>query len=267
METRRLYRSRTDRQLGGVAAGLARYLNMDVTLVRIAFVLLALFTGFGAMAYLAFWLLVPYEGEEGKSTEENVRSGADEVGERVRSLTARFGGRDADGGWLVGIGLVLFGVYFALRSFRFFDWLNPGVLWPLLMIAAGAVLLSNAGGCWRSTAPGQAPEAERTETPEAEAAAPEAPRHPRRRGTNLTGALLLIAVGGFFLALNFGLLDWSVLDNIWRFWPVLLILAGLEALIGGRSAAGLFAGVIVLGILVAMALAAFWWFQHGWLPW
>ncbi len=59
---KKLYRSRTDRVLGGVAAGLADYLNLDITLVRLAFLLLGLADGAGVLLYLAMWIVVPEEG-------------------------------------------------------------------------------------------------------------------------------------------------------------------------------------------------------------
>jgi len=61
---RRLRRSRDDRMLAGVAGGIARYFNADVTLVRVIIVALTLFSGTGAVLYLAAWLLIPVEGED-----------------------------------------------------------------------------------------------------------------------------------------------------------------------------------------------------------
>ena len=48
--------------LGGVAAGIARYLSVDVTVVRIVFAVLAIMGGAGIPIYLAGWLLIPEEG-------------------------------------------------------------------------------------------------------------------------------------------------------------------------------------------------------------
>jgi phage shock protein C len=53
-----------DRMLAGVAAGLARYLGADVTIVRIVFAVLAVVGGAGVPIYLAGWLLIPEEGAE-----------------------------------------------------------------------------------------------------------------------------------------------------------------------------------------------------------
>jgi phage shock protein C len=60
-QTRRLYRSRTDRKLAGVCGGLAQYFNTDATLIRVLFVVLALLGGPGLVIYLLMWILVPEE--------------------------------------------------------------------------------------------------------------------------------------------------------------------------------------------------------------
>lgn len=61
METKKLTRSIDDRMLAGVAAGLADYVNMDPTLMRIIFALGTLFTGFwlGFIIYLILWIVMP----------------------------------------------------------------------------------------------------------------------------------------------------------------------------------------------------------------
>lgn len=61
---KRLYRSRTNRTLGGVCAGLADFFNIDVTLVRLIFVAGVVF-GFGSflLIYLIMWAIVPEEPE------------------------------------------------------------------------------------------------------------------------------------------------------------------------------------------------------------
>lgn len=59
---RRLTRSRDDRFVGGVAAGIARYFNVDPVLVRAAFVISVAFGGIGVLAYLILLVMVPIEG-------------------------------------------------------------------------------------------------------------------------------------------------------------------------------------------------------------
>ncbi|HSE08379.1 MAG TPA: PspC domain-containing protein [Nocardioidaceae bacterium] len=59
-----LRRSVTDRKVAGVAGGLGKHLNIDPTILRVGFVVLALFGGAGLLLYGALWLFVPEEGKE-----------------------------------------------------------------------------------------------------------------------------------------------------------------------------------------------------------
>ncbi len=58
-QVKRIYRSTTNKMLGGVCQGLANYFNIDVTLVRIAWVVLTLMGGAGIFAYLLCWIIIP----------------------------------------------------------------------------------------------------------------------------------------------------------------------------------------------------------------
>jgi phage shock protein PspC (stress-responsive transcriptional regulator) len=60
-ETKKLYRSRNNRMLGGVAAGVADYFAVDPTVVRLLFVIFALAGGPGLLAYLILWVIMPEE--------------------------------------------------------------------------------------------------------------------------------------------------------------------------------------------------------------
>jgi phage shock protein C len=59
--TRKLYRSKTDRKVAGVCGGLAQYFNIDPTLIRVLFVVLAVLGGSGLVLYVALWIIVPNE--------------------------------------------------------------------------------------------------------------------------------------------------------------------------------------------------------------
>ena len=61
MEPKRLFRSRTDVMLGGVCGGLAKYLNVDPTVIRLVFVLLLFIGGGGFWIYLVLWFITPVE--------------------------------------------------------------------------------------------------------------------------------------------------------------------------------------------------------------
>jgi phage shock protein C len=61
---KRLYRSRTDRQLSGICGGLADYLDCDSTLVRVAWVICTfLSAGLAILVYLALIFIIPYEDQ------------------------------------------------------------------------------------------------------------------------------------------------------------------------------------------------------------
>ena len=56
---KKLYRSQSDVMIAGVCAGLADYLGVDVTIVRLVFVLLLFFMSSGFWIYLALWIIMP----------------------------------------------------------------------------------------------------------------------------------------------------------------------------------------------------------------
>jgi phage shock protein C len=60
-----LYRTHQGRILAGVCSGLGEYFGVDANLIRVIFLVLAVFTGgVGVLAYLLMWIVVPEEGEK-----------------------------------------------------------------------------------------------------------------------------------------------------------------------------------------------------------
>ena len=60
---KKLYRSETNKQIAGVCAGLAEYFDVDVTLVRIAFLVMMLMGGPGFLLYVVLWFVIPEESQ------------------------------------------------------------------------------------------------------------------------------------------------------------------------------------------------------------
>ncbi len=58
---KKLMRSSTDKKLGGVCAGVGNYLDLDVTLVRVLWVLAFFFGGTGLLLYIILWIVLPVE--------------------------------------------------------------------------------------------------------------------------------------------------------------------------------------------------------------
>jgi len=60
---KKLTRSRSDCKIAGVCGGLAKYLDMDPTLVRLVWVMLAIFVGWGVIGYFIAWIVLPEDPE------------------------------------------------------------------------------------------------------------------------------------------------------------------------------------------------------------
>src|SRR5437016_2706215 len=109
----RLERRPDDRVVAGVASGLAAHFGIDVTIVRVAFVVAAVLGGFGVLAYLGAWMLLPTPGDE-------------------RTRPDR-------GDWRLWVGLALLVAAFATVVARF-DLPDSGWVFALLLIGVGVAL-------------------------------------------------------------------------------------------------------------------------------
>lgn len=58
---KKLYKSRTDKKIDGVCAGIANYLNLDPTIIRLLWVILAIAAGSGILAYILCMIIMPVE--------------------------------------------------------------------------------------------------------------------------------------------------------------------------------------------------------------
>jgi phage shock protein C len=92
MQGKRLIRSRSNRVVAGVAAGLGETFNVDPVLVRLVFVALALVNGFGVVLYLAMWLLIPNEDAVTADARDQVRESVGEMQAAAESLVQRVRG-------------------------------------------------------------------------------------------------------------------------------------------------------------------------------
>lgn len=58
-ETRKLYRSRTDRSIAGICGGLADFFHVDTTVMRLLMLFLIIFGGLSIWAYIILWIIIP----------------------------------------------------------------------------------------------------------------------------------------------------------------------------------------------------------------
>jgi phage shock protein PspC (stress-responsive transcriptional regulator) len=122
-----LRRSRDDRVIAGVCGGLAQYFGIDAVILRIAFVVLLLAGGTGILLYVVGWIAIPEE----------------RPGEVVGAASPRAAHDRSPGAEVVGIGLILLGIFFLAREV-FPDVFDSDYLWPLVLIAIGLAVLARA---------------------------------------------------------------------------------------------------------------------------
>lgn len=162
----RLYRSRDERVVAGVAGGLADYFGMDPSLVRVLWVLLAVLSG-GAfiLIYIVMAFVVPEEpveiGSEAGAAAAAAAAGgpgpattapdwrALRAQERARRRAARAAARLEGGSMrgergpiVFGLILIVLGGWFLVREYL--PWLDIDRIWPLLLIGLGVIVLAGA---------------------------------------------------------------------------------------------------------------------------
>jgi len=140
---RRLYRSHTESVLGGVAGGVAEYLDTDPAIVRVLWALLALITG-GVffVLYIVMWIVVPYGPESGEVAAGDATAPGSAGSTWNAQPHPRSARRSGSGSWVFGLVLIALGVYLLAREY--FPDIYVDRLWPLGLVLAGVVLLFGA---------------------------------------------------------------------------------------------------------------------------
>ena len=137
---RRLYKSETDRVIGGVAGGVAEYLDVDPSIVRVVWAVLAIITGgLFFVLYIVMWIVVPLP-PEGQTFAGDAPAPGVEGAPTGNPQPARRAPRSSgSGSWVFGLILIGLGLYFLVREY----W--PGIdfnrLWPFGLVALGILLL------------------------------------------------------------------------------------------------------------------------------
>jgi len=152
---KRLYRSRTDRVLWGVCGGLAKYFDIDPTIVRVVAVLLIFADGLGILAYIIMAVIVPLEGskvttprEAVKENIEDMKASASQVGSEIRSTFERKEGESMNverihhrRSAFLGIVVVVIGIGLLLSTLGLFWWFHWGIFLPLIIVVIGLLII------------------------------------------------------------------------------------------------------------------------------
>ncbi len=144
----RLYKSTSDRMLSGVSGGLAEYLDVDSTLVRIAWVIVAIMSaGVGLLAYIALVIIVPTRFSPPSSEPSEEQAQFDGETSADRESPPAFERNHAEShkrrrSLVIGFVLVVIGGMALGYNFDLFEWLDWGKFWPALLILLGVLLIA-----------------------------------------------------------------------------------------------------------------------------
>jgi len=152
---KKLYRSTTDKMIGGVAGGLAEYFDIDSTLIRVLFIVVVFLGGGGIIAYIILWIVVPQKPYEipksfqeksssedsGKSEFQNSATDSESFNVNnsgIASLETETNNKQI---WIAIILIVIGGLLLLNNIFPRFHFDH---YWPLILIGIGAGLLLRA---------------------------------------------------------------------------------------------------------------------------
>lgn len=130
MHNNKIYRSRTNTMIAGVCGGLAQYFNVDVTLVRILWVIGSLASsGLGVLLYLVCIAIIP--------EEDNIIINEVDSNGRDRNLN------NLNNKTTLGLVLIALGAFFLMKRFIF--WLDYRILFAVGAIVLGVYLMLKKG--------------------------------------------------------------------------------------------------------------------------
>lgn len=146
---KKLYRSSTDRILGGVAGGIGEYFDIDPTLIRLV-IALSFFSGFGFVAYLLAWIIIPENpiANSGKTGADEIKEQAERVASDIKNAvkteeTTEKSSKGSDNfRFWAGLLLIFFAVSLLFQNiFGYNLWEN---FWPIILVAIGVVLIAGS---------------------------------------------------------------------------------------------------------------------------
>ena len=141
-KNKKIYRDSENRVVGGVCSGLANYLNLDVALVRIAFVIALLFASFGFWLYVILWIVLPVNSQQVNETtrQQETEPTTNSQGSAANSQQPSSSSKTTS--VFAGIAVIFIGLIFLVNNFLPISWIWK--LWPLILVVIGVVMIINA---------------------------------------------------------------------------------------------------------------------------
>ena len=183
---KRLFRNEHEKVVAGVSSGVAEYMEVDVTIIRLLFVLSTFFlVGTGILVYLIMWIVVPVNNDPTKrfsrfndffqgqpnnpfnnpgsfsQTQNSAGAGQGWTSSTMNESSFKAEPKPGDfkpmqknnetGRTVGGLFLLVIGIYFLMNEFNFIPfWFSLGKLWPLIFVAIGVsfILKANKKNAW-----------------------------------------------------------------------------------------------------------------------
>lgn len=139
-QTKRLNRSTKNQMIAGVCAGLGEYFAVDPTVIRLIFVLATIFGGYGIIAYVILWIVLPEGSDKQIASEDTVKENVAAMRSKAEEFAAglKSGINEGRTRMIIGAIFVGLGVIFFLDNFGIF---RADIFWPLVLIAIGILIL------------------------------------------------------------------------------------------------------------------------------
>lgn len=132
---KKLERSRTNRVIAGVCAGLADYFNIDIALMRVLFVVATICGSFGFWMYVILWIVVPEENILGPGNENSY---GDTIDITPKDNEER---KPKNGAMIASLILIFIGLIALIDNFSTITWIWK--LWPVALIIIGVMIMIN----------------------------------------------------------------------------------------------------------------------------
>ncbi len=144
---KRIYRSRTDRILGGVCSGIAKYFEVDPTIIRLITVALIFAGGSGILAYIIAWIIIPEEPFGGTEPSDQDKNKTIDVTPERKEEEEKKRSRNTELlAWvLIVIGIIWVARYAFSWWFPFVPWMGKVVI-PVVLIFLGILLILTMKG-------------------------------------------------------------------------------------------------------------------------
>jgi phage shock protein PspC (stress-responsive transcriptional regulator) len=133
---KKLYRDEHRKVIGGVCAGLADYLNIDVSIVRIIFLASLVLKGVGFLPYIILWIVLPKKNYIFNDPTVDYKVPPDPMGyyDPANPLPVK---KKSNFSVIAGASLIVTGTFFLLDELNFIPDIDFGQLWPVILIGIG----------------------------------------------------------------------------------------------------------------------------------